>query len=112
MSVKIYLMDVVGIRLVLIVLLILYHALCIYTNAWSPPIESFNRIEVYDWLGTLTHSFQLEGMVFISGLLLGYKTKLNPETFNFKLCIVRKAKRILLPCFIFGFVYYILFYDL
>ena len=109
---KIYLMDVVFIRLVLIFLLIVYHALCIHTNSWRPPFESFHRIALYDWIGMLMHCFRLEGMVFISGLLLGYNTTRRPESLSFQSCVVKRAKRILLPCFIFGIIYYALFFDL
>ena len=109
---KTYLMDVVFIRLVLIFLLIVYHALCIHTNSWRPPFESFHRIALYDWIGMLMHCAQLEGMVFISGLLLGYNTTRRPESLSFHSCVIKKAKRILLPCFIFGIIYYVLFFDL
>lgn len=112
MKTKYYLMDVVFIRLMLIIFLILYHSLCIYTGSWRHPYEPFPEIDIYNWLGMLTHSFRLEGMVFISGLLFGYKLKRNPESLNFYSCVVRKAKRILLPSIIFGIVYYLLFYDL
>jgi hypothetical protein len=105
---KQYLMDVVLIRLSLIGLLIIYHAFAIYTGSWKVPYEGFIEIDVYNWFGMLTHSFQLEIMVFISGLLLGYSTK----PFTFQLLVVKKAKRILLPCLIFGVIYYVMFYDL
>lgn len=105
-------MDVVLIRLVLIFLLVIYHSLCIYTGAWHLPYAHFPECDVYNWLGMLTHIFQLEGMVFISGLLFGYKMEQHPESFSFHICVINKIKRIWLPCIIFGVVYYLLFYDL
>ena len=109
---KNFLMDVVLIRLLLIGLLIVYHAFAIHTHSWRAPYDTFVPIVAYDWFGMLTHIFQLEAMVFISGLLLGYKTAQNPESLNFQTCIIKKIKRILLPCIIFGIVYYLMFYDL
>lgn len=112
MEKKLYLMDVVLMRLVLITLLIIYHALCVHTGAWQPPFEGFQQIAVYDWIGMLSHTFQLEAMVLISGSLLGYKLLLQKsETLTFNICVVKKAKRILLPSILFSILYYIMFFD-
>lgn len=111
MEKKKYLMDIVLIRLVLIGLLILYHSLCIYTGAWEVPYEPFEPIAAYDWIGCFSHNFQLEAMVFISGSLLGYKLFRKPDSLSFNICVVKKVKRILLPCVIFGCIYYAMFYD-
>ena len=105
-------MDVVAIRLSLIFLLVVYHALCIFTGAWDSPYTPAINIPTYDWLGMLTHSFQLETMVFISGLLLGYNALKKSNALSFNSCVVKKAKRILLPCLLFGIIYYVMFYDL
>lgn len=109
---KKYLMDVVAIRLSLIFLLVIYHALCIFTRAWDSPFISDINIPIYDWLGTLIHLSQLEAMVFISGLLLGYNALKKTEALSFNSCVVKKIKRILFPCFVFGVIYYVMFYDL
>lgn len=109
---KIILMDVVAIRLSLIFLLVVYHALCIYTGSWDSPFASTTDLPFYNWLGTLIHLSQLEAMVFISGLLLGHYVTIKPDMLSFYACVVRKAKRILLPCLFFGIIYYVMFYDL
>ena len=62
-----------------------------------------------DWI---THFFQLEAMTFISGLLLGYQCMRKPGYMNFHSCVVKKVKRILLPCVIFGVAYYWMFDDM
>lgn len=105
-------MDVVAIRLSLIFLLVVYHALCIFTGAWDSPFISAIDIPIYNWLGTLINLSQLEAMVFISGLLLGYYALKKPNALSFNSCVVKKAKRILLPCLLFGIIYYVMFYDL
>lgn len=109
---KKFLTDVAAIRLSFIFLLVVYHALCIYTGGWESPFKDTIDIPVYNWLGTLIHLSQMEAMVFISGLLLGYKAFIKPETLSFHSCVLKKAKRILLPCLFFGVIYYIMFYDL
>ena len=87
---KEWLLDVAAIRIILILLLVMYHALCPFTGNWG----------------------QLEGMTFISGLLLGFSLYRRNNTFNLGKSIFKKAKRILLPCFFFGIIYYLCFYDI
>ena len=105
-------MDVAAIRLSIILLLVIYHSLCIFTGAWESPYSPPIQVPIYDCVGMAIHSFQLETMVFISGLLLGYYAIRKPKTMSFHACVVKKAKRILLPSLIFGIIYYIIFYDL
>lgn len=109
-------MDVVVIRLVLIFLLVFYHAFAIYSGAWSNPFPAcqVNAVDVplYSFMAKLSHNFQLEAMTFISGLLFGYSIKHHPEFMTFQGCIVKKAKRVLLPCFFFSAFYYVIFFDL
>lgn len=109
---KKYLMDVVAIRLSFIFLLVVYHALCIYNGAWDSPYTPAVSIPSYDRLGTLIHLSQLEALVFISGLLFGYYALKKPNALSFNSCVVKKAKRILLPCLFFGVIYFVMFYDL
>lgn len=109
---KKYLMDVVAIRLSFIFLLVIYHALCIYTGAWDSPFMPAVNIPGYNWLGSLIHLNQMEALVFISGLLLGHYVMIRSDRLSFHSCVVKKAKRILLPCLLFGIIYYVMFYDL
>lgn len=104
--------DVVVIRLLLIFLLVTYHALCIYCGEWEPPYRVNVDIPFYEVLGILSYSFMLETFVFISGLLFGYTAIRKPQTLTLRVCCIKKAKRILLPCMIFGAIYYAMFLDL
>lgn len=103
------LMDVVLMRLSLIFLLVICHAMCIYTGAFDKPFDSFPDIPLYDWIGMSIPLFQLQSMVFISGLLFGYTLSKHPERLCFRSCVALKAKRVLLPCYIFGVAYWMLF---
>lgn len=106
-----YLADVAIIRVALIFLLVFYHALCPYTGAWSSPFENPSAIPVYKWLGLFSHYFQLETMVFISGLLFGYGIKRKNIIPTIRDTALRKGKRILLPCLLFSAIYFAMFYD-
>lgn len=107
-----FLLDVAVIRITLIFVLVFYHAFCPFTGAWDFPVYNVQPIELYKWLGLISHLFQLEAMVFISGLLFGYTLKRHPERLTFNYCVVKKAKRLLLPCLFFSAISYFLFYDL
>lgn len=109
---KQYLLDVVLIRLVLIILLVIFHAFAIHTGVWFPPYDTFKPIPAYDWFGMFTHIFQLEAMTFISGILMGYQSLRKPDSIKSFSFITKKIKRILIPCLIFGIAYYALFGNL
>ncbi|MCD8290221.1 MAG: acyltransferase [Prevotella sp.] len=108
-----FLIDIVALRLLLIFFLIFYHSFVIYTGGWELPFEGFpNNIPLYYWMGYLSHGFRLETMVFISGILFGYVITKYPERLSFNGCVIKKAKRILLPSIFFSILYYLMFYDM
>ncbi len=108
-----YLMDVVVLRLLLIFLLIFYHAFTIYCGHWEAPYDGFDtHIPAYFWMGYLSHGFRLEAMVFISGLLFGYTISKYPARLCVSSCVGRKIKRLLLPSILFSTIYSLLFYDM
>lgn len=109
---KQYLYDVAFIRLMLIFILVIYHALCLHTGGWEPPFDNFHVIPFYDWFGILFSTWRLSAMTFISGLLLGYQAIKKNDALSFASCIVKKMKRLLLPCLIFSVIYYLIFFDL
>lgn len=104
--------DVSVIRVILIILLVLYHSFAIFNGAWDAP-DGYCQIPAYWWIASASYSFMLEMFVFISGYLFGYQVRTKGETIiSFKNTILKKAKRLLLPCFFFGIIYYLIFYDL
>lgn len=103
--------DVVVIRLVLILLLVLYHAFAIFNGAWDLP--GVPDMPAYWWVASFSYAFMLEAFVFISGYILGYQVSVKgSEIFSFNNLIKRKIKRLLLPGIFFSGIYYVLFYDL
>lgn len=101
--------DVVVIRLILIVLLVLYHSFAIYNGAWSLP-DGIHEVESYWWLASFAYSFMLEAFVFISGYVWGYQVRTQYDGIvDFNRTVVKKAKRLLIPSVIFSFIYLICF---
>lgn len=104
--------DVVFMRVVLIVLLVLYHSFAIFNGA-REKLADYPDIPAYWWIATSSYAFMLEAFVFISGYVFGHQVKnKGDDILSFNYLIVRKAKRLLLPGLFFSMIYYALFYDI
>ena len=103
------LQDVVLIRLVLIILLVLYHAFAIYNGAWSMP-NGIDEVRPYWWIATLSYSFMLETFVFLSGYVFGFQIREKYKgQISFTNAVVNKAKRLLVPSIVFSVLYFFIF---
>ena len=103
------LQDVVLIRLVLIIILVLYHAFAIYNGAWSMP-DGIDQVRPYWWIATISYSFMLETFVFLSGYVFGFQIRERYKgEISFTASVVTKAKRLLLPNMVFSIIYMCLF---
>ena len=101
--------DVCIIRILLIILLVTYHAFIIFRGGWEEPI-GFKPVSVYWWMSSIAYSFLLEMFVFISGYLWGYQENTKGGSKTGKI-IANKAKRLLIPSIFFSLIYYFIFYD-
>lgn len=92
----------------LLFLLASYHAFAPYCGAWPMP-EGINNVEMYKWIALFSRAFRLEAFVFISGYIFTFQL-LNKDKFkNLYELAINKANRLLVPCILFGLLYYILF---
>lgn len=99
--------EVSFMRPVLIVLVVLYHAMAIHTGNWHLP-EGTHLIGAYTAIGRIAYIFMLESFVFISGYVWAYQHEQRGiETFGE--LVKKKGKRLLLPCWLFGVLYALLF---
>ena len=108
---KKYLEDVAILRLLLIFLLIWNHAFAPYVGHWEP-LSIQSNIVGYKWLVLIVYHMRIQALIFISGYLLGYTSLRKPDALLFKNCVIKKIKRLLLPCVIFSALYYVIFYDI
>jgi len=105
---KDYLYEVIPIRLFLIVMLVFYHAFCIFSGAWAP-IESYPEIPIYSILDKLSYACLLETFVFISGYILGYQVKKKGViALSANSIFIKKFKRLIIPSILFSFLYVLL----
>ncbi len=102
--------DVVILRLILIFLLVWYHAFCPF-YVWKP-IDGYPEVFFYTWCALIFRYVRIQTLVFISGYILGYTAQRKPDTLTAKRCVFKKIKRLILPGIAFSILYYILFYDL
>lgn len=106
---KYILKDVVIIRLLLIILLVLYHSFAIYNGAWQMP-EGIHDVKSYWWIASFSYSFMLEAFVFVSGYVFGFQVR---EKYHGEIgadsCVLKKAKRLLVPSIVFSILYFLCF---
>ncbi len=97
------------IRLVLIVMLVLYHAFAPWSMSWEP-LEGQNFNYAYWWVAKSSYSFFLECFVFLSGYLMGYQSIIKgAETLDFRNMVQKKFQRLIIPSIIFSLIYLLCF---
>lgn len=107
------LLNVVIIRVLLIVLLVLYHSFAIFNGAWEPINSYPPQIDLYWWLANLSYACLLESFVFISGYVFGYQARIKGQDYlSLKNVAKSKLKRLILPSIVFSLLYIIVFYDI
>lgn len=101
--------EIVVLRPIIILSLVLYHTLCIYNGSWSTPPQISSN-DTYFWISKLIFGCTLEAFVFVSGYVYGFQSENKLQTVpSF---ILKKAKRLLIPCYFWGILYYIIIlYD-
>lgn len=98
--------EAVIVRLLLIVLLVLYHSFCMYSGAWEA-ISDMPNIKAYWWISKLSYSFMLECFVFISGYIFAFQ--LEKKNIDIRSLVTNKFKRLIFPSILFCLLYIFLF---
>lgn len=96
------------IRPLIIFLLVVYHSLCVFTGGWTPP-EGVPSNATYWWLGHLISGFRIETIAFVGGYVFCYQCFELGRRKGFFGFLWKKFKRLIIPCFVFGTVYFLLF---
>ena len=100
--------EIVLIRLILIILLVVYHSFIIYGGGWRQP-QGYENVCVYSWIAKFSYSFFLEAFVAVSGYIFSYQIYTKKKEQTFGQFAINKIKRLLVPCWLFSILYYILF---
>ena len=96
------------IRPLIIFLLVVYHSLCVFTGGWVPP-QGVPSNDVYWWLGHLISGFRIETIAFVGGYVFCYQCVELGRRQGILGFVWKKFKRLVVPCFVFGTVYYVLY---
>lgn len=96
------------IRPLIIFLLVVYHSLCVFTGGWVPP-QGVPSNDVYWWLGHLISGFRIETIAFVGGYVFCYQCVELGKRQGLLAFVWKKFKRLIVPCFVFGIAYYLLF---
>ena len=96
------------IRPLIIFLLVVYHSLCVFTGGWVPP-DGVPSNAAYWWLGHLISGFRIETIAFVGGYVFCYQCFELGRRQHFFAFLWKKFKRLIIPCFVFGTVYFLLF---
>ena len=105
-----WLNEVSFMRPFLLLLLVSYHAFAPFCGSWSMP-EGIHDFESYRWIALFSRAFRLEAFVFISGYIFTFQLLTKDKFASLSDLAIKKAKRLIIPCVVFGALYYILFND-
>lgn len=99
-------LDIQVLRAVAILSIVFGHSLAIHTSAWSfiYKIEPFMPFKI---IGFLFSSYFLWLFVIISGFLFAHQVE--KKDLSFKYFVKSKFNRLLIPYFIWGILYYLIF---
>lgn len=102
--------EVCLIRLLLIVLLVIYHSFAPYCGGWRALDNNTETFSSYWWIGKASYSFMLECFTFVSGWVYGFQvyTK-GAKILDLKRIISSKLKRLIVPSIIFSILYLLIF---
>lgn len=103
-----WLYEISFIRPILLILLVSYHAFCYNCGAWNIP-EGVISNEIYKWIALLSRAFRLEGFVFVSGYVFALQVLRKHKFESLKELAISKFKRLIIPCILFGGIYYLMF---
>lgn len=101
--------NVVEIRLILVFLLVFYHAFAPYSGGWEP-ILGYPEVKLYWWLDKISYASMLETFVFVSGFVYGFQVRIKGDgKLAFKPLLLGKFKRLIIPSIVFSLFYLLLF---
>lgn len=100
--------EVSIIRPLIIFLLVVYHSLCVFTGGWPAP-AGVPENAAYWWLGRTISGFRIETIAFVGGYVFCYQCVELLKRQRFFQFVWKKFKRLIIPCFVFGIVYYLLY---
>ena len=99
--------DIVVLRVLAILTIVLHHSMLAFS--WPPHYHIEANIPIYaNLMSQSLKDFGLGAFTFISGYVLYYQNKKQEKWNSF---LLKKIKRILIPCLLYGLLYHIFFLE-
>lgn len=95
-------------RVICILLVVADHSFALFSGHWKNSY-GLPDIRAYFWIGRFASCFMLPLFVFISGYVFSWQINVVQKKYSFWILFKKKASRLLIPCYSFGFLYILLF---
>ena len=105
---KVFLYDVVIIRLIAITLLVLMHCLTIYGVGWIMP-KGIEQVDAYFWFANFLYRIGIPGIIMVAGYIFAYQILCLKREYTLKHMIRSKFKRLIIPSIFFSIIYLVCF---
>ena len=89
----------------IVLLIVVNHCFAVYSGVWVSPWEEMPDVPVYKWLQRVSICCTLQLFTFISGYIFAYQSAHGKNT-DFWQLVKKKLQRLILPCALFGVIYY------
>lgn len=96
------------IRPIVITALVLLHSFAIFYGAWPMP-DGVDAIKLYSLLPCFIRGFLMETIAFVAGYVFSYQVNDLGRVYTLRGMVKKKFIRLLVPCWILGFVYALCF---
>ena len=104
---RLYEADII--RLILIILLVTYHAFLPWAGGWRPMGEII-PFSLNWWIAKSAYAFMLECFVLVSGYIYGYQlNRKQVKSIDIKNIYLSKGKRLIIPSLVFSLIYILCF---
>lgn len=98
--------EVSIIRPLIIFLLVTLHSFTRMSSDWEVQLGG---VEIYKYFCWFIQGFRIETIALIAGYVFAYQSIDLNKKYQFKLFVIKKLKRLILPMILFGLVYYFCF---
>ncbi|MDM1380714.1 acyltransferase family protein [Myroides marinus] len=106
-----WLIEVSFLRPLAIVLVVLSHSFAVFGGAWNFPGQNQDKLKIgfYEVLPNFLVAFRMPIIVFVAGYVFMRQMKARRYS-SFKVLLLEKQERLLIPCLFFSF-FYVLFFE-
>lgn len=104
------LVEVDIIRPIAILLVVFVHSTAVFTNTWVVPgLQHLEPVAAYVYLNDFLSSFRMPTIILIAGYVFAFLAATRAT--SFWQVLSSKFKRLMIPAWLFGTLYFLMFYE-